>query len=122
MNGLTQTITATLAAIVTPELVGAVALTLAATHMVKVLAEAWLPAAAKTAARWRAFCATTSVLIGTLAGVAAWIGTAAPWYIVPAVAVGSGPAWRLAQAVLPARVRRAFLTATDRRLRGNRND
>lgn len=109
---------AILESMLTPELVGAVVLTLAATHLTKILAEHWLDTVTESASRWRAFCAGASVLIGALVGTGAWVGTAAPWFIVPAVALGSGPAWRLAQTVLPAKVRRAFLTPTDRRYRG----
>lgn len=108
---------AILESLLTPELVGAVALTLAATHMAKILAEAWLEAVTSSARRWRAFSALASIGIGALAGTVAWIGTDAAWYIIPATAFGSGPAWRLAQVGVPDRFTRAFLTSTDRRFR-----
>lgn len=101
----------------TPELVGAMAVTLAATHSIKIIAEYRLPQVTDTAEHWRAFCASTSVAVGSLAGLITWMASDAPWAIVPMVALGSGPLWRLLQALLPKRISNAFLTATDRRYR-----
>jgi hypothetical protein len=98
----------------TPELVGGVVVTLAGTHAVKIWAAAYYPSTTETLARWRAFCTATSVVIGTLAGTAIWALTPASWAAVPIVALVSGPIWRLAQALLPARVAAVFLTETDR--------
>lgn len=102
----------------TPELVGAVLVTLMATHAVKMLAEYRYPRVTESAPRWRAFCVSTSISIGALAGLVTWWLTAATWPIVPIVALGSGPAWRILQ-VLPGirRVSDVFLTPTDRRYR-----
>lgn len=102
----------------TPELVGAVLFTLMATHAAKLLAEHWYPRVTQSASRWRAFCTAASLGIGTLTGLATWWLTAATWPIVPIVAVGSGPAWRILQ-VMPGikRVRHVFLTPTDRKYR-----
>lgn len=101
----------------TPELIGAVGVTLAATHLVKILAEYKIPQVTDTAPHWRAFCASASVVIGTVAGLATWALTDAGWFIVPIVALGSGPVWRLLQAFVPAKVCSAFLTSTDRKYR-----
>lgn len=116
-TGLMDALWPVVSAALTPELVGAVAVTLAATHLVKVMAEHWAPQVTDTPAHWRAFCAATSVVIGTLAGIVTWALTAAGWFVVPIVALGSGPIWRLLQAFVPARVCSAFLTSTDRKHR-----
>lgn len=102
----------------TPELVGAVLFTLMATHATKMLAEYRYPQVTESAPRWRAFCTAASLGIGALTGLATWALTDATWPIVPIVAVGSGPAWRILQ-VLPGikRVRHVFLTPTDRKYR-----
>lgn len=119
-TGLMDALWPVVSAALTPELVGAVAVTLAATHLVKVMAEHFAPQVTDTAAHWRAFCASASVVIGTVAGLATWALTDAAWYIVPIVALGSGPVWRLLQAFVPTRVCSAFLTATDRKYRRTR--
>lgn len=116
-TGVLDAIWPVVAPALTPEIIGAIAVTLAATHAAKILAEAYWPDVTGRAARWRAFCASTSLAIGTVVGLVTWALTAATWPVVPIVAVGSGPIWRLLQALLPARVTDAFLTATDRRYR-----
>lgn len=116
-DGLMDALWPVVASALTPELVGAVAVTLAGTHLVKILAEYWLDRVTDTAAHWRAFCASASVVIGTASGLVTWLLTSAGWFVVPIVALGSGPAWRLLQALLPARVSSAFLTTTDRKYR-----
>lgn len=116
-TGILDAIWPVVAPFLTPELVGAVAITLAATHAAKIGAEAFWPVVTEKAARWRAFCAGASIAIGTVAGVVTWALTAAAWPVVPIVALGSGPLWRLARALLPDRVSSAFLTSTDRRFR-----
>lgn len=116
-SGLLEAIWPVVSAALTPELVGAVAVTLAATHIVKILAEHWLPHVTDSAAHWRAFSAAASVAIGTAAGLVTWLLTDAGWFVVPIVALGSGPVWRLLQAFVPERVYKAFLTSTDRRYR-----
>lgn len=115
---MSETIESILTAFLTPELIGAVAVTLAGTHVAKILAEQWYPRATESAKRWRAFCAAVSLCIGALAGIGAWIGTDAPWYIAPAVAFGSGPAWSLARRMVPEKFRGVLLTATDRQFKG----
>lgn len=104
----------------TPQLVWPVIVTLAATHLSKILAEAWVPRVTQSAKTWRAFCASASVVLGAIAGSAAWLATSASWPVVPIVAFCSGPAWVLVKMLIPQRfshVRDAFLTATDRRYR-----
>lgn len=107
-----------IAAALTPELVGAVIVTLAATHGIKVVAEWKIPRVTASARRWRGFCALTSMGVGGLAGALTWALTAASWPIIPIVAFGSGPVWRLAT-TLPGLKGTAsvFLTATDRKYR-----
>lgn len=101
-----------------PELIGAILVTLFGTHLVKILAEHWLPDVTDTPAHWRAFCATASVAIGSASGLVTWWLTSATWPIVPIVALGSGPVWRLLQVLIPnQRIVDAFLTATDRKYR-----
>lgn len=116
-SGVLDAIWPVVAPVMTPELMGAVGITLAATHAVKILAELFWPPVFSTAARWRAFCAGTSITVGLLVGLATWAATSATWPVVPIVALGSGPLWRIAQVLLPAKVSDAFLTATDRRYR-----
>lgn len=116
-TGVLDAIWPVIAPALTPELIGAIAVTLAATYAAKIGAEALWPVVTEKAARWRAFCAGASIAIGAVAGLVTWALTSATWPTVPIVALGSGPLWRLAQVLLPARVTRAFLTATDRRYR-----
>lgn len=102
----------------TPEMVGAVAVTLAATHAAKILAEAYAPHVTVKATRWRAFCVSASLGIGAIVGLVTWWLTPATWPIVPIVALGSGPVWKIVQ-ILPGtrRVADVFLTPTDRKYR-----
>lgn len=102
----------------TPEMAGAIIVTLATTHAAKIIAEALAPHVTASAKRWRAFCASASLAIGAVVGLVTWLTTAATWPIVPIVAVCSGPAWVLVKALIPRRfahVKTAFLTATDRK-------
>lgn len=102
----------------TPALVGAIAITLATTHTVKILAEHWYRQATESARRWRAFCATVSLAAGMTVGIAAAIATSLPWWAAPVVAVGTGPAWLIAKRYAPQRIRGALMTATDRQYSG----
>lgn len=116
-SGIMDIVWPVIAPALTPELVGAIAVTLGATHIAKLVVPHRFERVAKTASAWRAFCAGASVAIGAAAGLVAWALTAATWPIVPITAFLSGPIWRLAQALLPAKIADAFLTATDRRMR-----
>lgn len=117
-TGVIDTLWPYVHAILTPELVGAVAVTLAGTHLVKIIAEHALPHVTDSAAHWRAFCASSSVVIGTASGLVTFLLTDAAWYLVPIVALGSGPAWRILQVLIPSRrLVDAFLTSTDRKYR-----
>jgi len=102
----------------TPALIGAIAITLAATHTVKIVAEHWYREATESARSWRAFCAAVSLAVGLTVGIAAAIATELPWWAAPVVAVVSGPAWLVAKRYAPQRVRGALMTATDRKYTG----
>ncbi len=119
MEQITATAWQTLTGLLTPPLIGAVAVTLAGTHTAKIMAEQWYPRVTESARRWRAFCAAVSLSLGALAGIGAWIGADAPWYIIPAVAFGSGPAWSIARRAVPAKYRKVLLTSTDCKYRRN---
>jgi len=108
-----ETLWQTLEPALTPGLIAAVALTIAVTHYAKTVALHWRPDVAQTAARWRAFCATASVIVGALAGVAVWL-SGSPWWVVPVVAFGSGPVWRAARVVVPQTWRPLLETTADR--------
>lgn len=112
-----QTLWASLAPHITAGLIVAIALTLAATNFVKILATQWKPSVTTTAAHWRAFSATASVIVGGLSGGILWWAAHAHWWVVPVVAFGSGPIWRIASALAPESIKRAIETATDRKFR-----
>lgn len=98
----------------TPELVGGVVMTLFATHAVKVVAALVLPNVTITIERWRAFCTLASMIVGTIVGLVIWYMAHVGWAVIPIIALGSGPVWRLIQAFLPAKISSTFLTDTDR--------
>jgi hypothetical protein len=102
----------------TAELVGGVAVTLFATHAVKVVAAVALPDVTLTLQRWRAFCTLASLITGSAVGLVIWSMVTVGWAVVPIIALGSGPIWRLTQAILPAKLADTFLTDTDRAFRG----
>ena len=101
--------------LLTPGTVGAMALTIAVTHVVKLLGES-LGTVDNTRDRWVAFCTLASVISGTLVGTLAW-HRGMEWEIIPLCAFGSGLVWRALQALFP-KVGDILITSTDRKFRG----
>ena len=106
----------------TPELVGGIVITLFATQAVKTVASLVIPKVTHSIERWRAFCTLASLITGTLVGVVVWTMSQVGWAVVPIIAIGSGPVWRLIQAFLPAKIASTFLTETDRHFRQEAED
>lgn len=98
----------------TPELVGGVVMTLFTTHALKVVAALVFPNVTLTIQRWRAFCTLASLVTGSLVGLIVWSMFGVGWLAVPIIGLCSGPAWRLTQVILPAKLAEMFLTDTDR--------
>ena len=96
---------------------GAMALTIAVTHVIKLLAES-LGTMDDDKDSWVAFCTITSICVGIIVGIGAW-AHGSGWFIIPLCAFGSGLSWRLLQALLPAKVAEVLMTATDRRFRND---
>jgi hypothetical protein len=97
----------------TPETVLGIVMTLAITHSLKVITAATFPSVTTSLAKWRAFCTTLSVSVGTLVGSVIWIA-GGPVATLFACAFLSGPAWRFALALAPERLSAALTTETDR--------
>lgn len=101
--------------LITPSTLGAMALAIFVTHAIKSLA---YPLSNIDATRdsWIAFCTIASLFVGLSVGVGFWLGGASPALIL-ITTFGSGPVWRLALAILPAKIADTLLTEPDRRFR-----
>ena len=109
-----------LAPALTPGMVTGMLLTIALTHTAKVVTAAIAPSTYSTAARWRAYCSLLSIIVGTVVGFAVHAVTDTGWLVIVICALGSGPVWRLTQALLPARVADTLVTETDRMVRNEK--
>ena len=99
--------------VLTPSTLGAMALTIFVTHAIKSLA-ASLTDIDKSRDGWIAFCTVLSMLVGCFVGVSFWLAGWSSGVLILITTFGSGPVWRLCQALLPAKIADILLTAPDR--------
>jgi len=114
-DGVWEALWPAIHSLMTPALIGAFVLTIAATHILKQIVPVTFPHVTASENIWRAFCATASMLIGAMAGTVVWLASNAEWLAIPLVAFGTGLVWRIMIALLPARISAALMTDEDRR-------